>query len=842
MRAQRFVACLGLTLVLLSAAVSAAPYTLEELFTPPWPFGRSHWPVALSDDGCYLACGWNAEGLMTRDLWAYDVEVGQWYQRTDLRPEREARRRREFDRDLMQERQEWEEEHAKDDEGDDADAAGENADESTKVEEFDESERIEEFEKDLKKELDEFGGVSEVVFRRGAPEVFWIFEGAVYSLDLADPLADVRQRLRHEQGFYHLQRVDHQDVFLLTSDSDVFLWWPVDGRLRQLTSGGCGDFDNASYFAISNDLRWLATVQRDYTSVRKQRMPDLLAEDPFYTEHYHVRPADTPESVKLLLFDLSETPPWPVEVEMVEEPFYQVEYMAWSPAEGDQRLLFCTISGDGHDYRVHLIEPLTIAEAGDDEYTKSLIYREQDDAWINWARTRAAWAFDGKFILQSEYEGLAGVYRLAEREVEAATAQLTNAAEEPVEADNSAAEAEDEEEGEESYGSHVPQPLYAGESEVVGIRPLKHSANAFITHLYPDPATCTLGLLNLDSGALTLLTPSDGWCHLSAVNDKETLLAYSRATAHQFTELALVSLPSSDDSVALAEQVVGVRQDQQFAEWVDSWDVRFITVPIEEFTEYEEIYREPGTIEQGEIAVKLWLPPGWERDGSYPLLVWAHGAGYAQTVRREADFLKLFHPWVADELGWIVAEVDYRGSAGYGRDWRIDVWGRLGHPETDDLVAVKRYLVEHYGADSQRTALWGWSYGGFLTLMAMGLAPDQFPVGCAVAPVNRWENYFYWYSRMRLGDPAEHEEEYDRSAPETYLEYVTGDVLIIHGLRDDNTLFQSVAQYLEKGHEEGINVELKLFPSDAHGISNEFHYVRVFEAIVDFCQDHWPVS
>ena len=108
------------------------------------------------------------------------------------------------------------------------------------------------------------------------------------------------------------------------------------------------------------------------------------------------------------------------------------------------------------------------------------------------------------------------------------------------------------------------------------------------------------------------------------------------------------------------------------------------------------------TGEGGDISVKLWLPPDWSPDGKYPLLVWAHGAGYAQTVTREPGFYKLFHPWVAEQRGWLVAEVDYRGSEGYGRDWRVDVWGRMGHPETDDLVAVKHFLVESYGADPRR--------------------------------------------------------------------------------------------------------------------------------------------
>jgi dipeptidyl aminopeptidase/acylaminoacyl peptidase len=303
-----------------------------------------------------------------------------------------------------------------------------------------------------------------------------------------------------------------------------------------------------------------------------------------------------------------------------------------------------------------------------------------------------------------------------------------------------------------------------------------------------------------------------------ALSEDEQLLAYTLTTETRNADLHLYRLDGSEPP-----QLVLDRNSDAWLSWTATWHQQFVAVPGD----------------GGDIPVKLWLPPDWRAGKSYPLLIWLHGAGYAQTVNREPGFYKVFHPWVAEELGWIVAEVDYRGSAGYGRDWRVAVWGQLGHPEVDDIVAVKDYFVGNYGADPMRTALWGWSYGGFLTLMALGLAPEDFPIGCAVAPVNRWENYFYWYSTCRLGHPDENKENYERSAAETYLENVTGDLLILHGLRDDNTLFQSIAQYLEKSHELGVDIELKLFPSDNHGIGNEHHYVRLFEAIINFCTSHW---
>ena len=100
---------IALLLVFSNSAYAESPFTLEDIFTPPYPFGTSAASISISDDGAYLACGWDAEAESIRDLWIYNIENGVWTQRTDLWPDREARLRREFNRELAQERADWEE-------------------------------------------------------------------------------------------------------------------------------------------------------------------------------------------------------------------------------------------------------------------------------------------------------------------------------------------------------------------------------------------------------------------------------------------------------------------------------------------------------------------------------------------------------------------------------------------------------------------------------------------------------------------------------------------------------------------------------------------------------------
>jgi len=878
----------------LSAAPARAPFTLEQIYTPPYPFGLTPRMLALSDDGAWLACGYNAAGYPCRDLWVYSVASRAWFQRTDLWPDKEARLRRDFACELRKARAEWEKAHPPEKQESGQQAAGSGQEEKKEKQEFDEAKRIEDFEKEVRKQRLSFGGVGQILFRRASHEVLYVVDGAVFSLELDAAAAEPFERLRHEQGFGNLSRIDDCDALLLESDADLLEWWPdaeggaTAGRLRQLTSGGYGDLTHTEGYAISAAReggragRWLAYATRDYTAARKTQIPDLLPADPSVTPSYHVRPGDTPERCSLTLLDLDAQPPWPVEVKLADEPYYYVAAIAWTPASagggtGSDRLLLGVVSGDTREYKVYVITPPAIDEA---DPAVELLYREHDDKWLNWDRTSVVWSADGRVLLQSERDGMSALYELVEKQAAAADASAdayaagathgspssdggggvtppsstTPAAggETPPLPDQtgetSLAPTEETQAPAEDFGTREPKTLLRLAHEVLGFTPLRHSPRALVKLQAPDATAAGWGVLSLENGSFAMLTPGEGWRGDElACSEDESRIAYLAGDERHMLSLAMAELPADqprssaqnvpqvaadassspmplfDPLPVTTEKIILDRTQPQWQAWADSWDQQFIDVPGD----------------GGPIPVKLHLPPKWRAGASYPLLLWAHGGGYYQADWRQPGFLELFHPWLAAEKGWIVAEVDYRGSSGYGRDWRVDVWGDLGHHEVDDLVAVKHYLMDKYGADAKRTALWGWSYGGYLTLMALGLKPGEFPVGCAVAPVTRWENYFAYFSQCRLGLPADNPREYEQSSAETYLKDVKDHLLIIHGLRDDNTVFQSVAQYLEKSHELGVDVELDLFPSDSHGIGNEQHYIRVFQAVVEYCEANW---
>ena len=147
-----------------------------------------------------------------------------------------------------------------------------------------------------------------------------------------------------------------------------------------------------------------------------------------------------------------------------------------------------------------------------------------------------------------------------------------------------------------------------------------------------------------------------------------------------------------------------------------------------------------------EVYARLFTPEmiGAERDPAHPGVVFVHGAGYLQNAHKywATSYFReyMFHNLLAAR-GYVVLDVDYRASSGYGRDWRTAIYRHMGGKDLDDVVDGARYLVDHERVDAKRIGVYGGSYGGFITLMAMFTTPDVFAAGAALRPVTDWAHY-----------------------------------------------------------------------------------------------------
>ncbi len=228
------------------------------------------------------------------------------------------------------------------------------------------------------------------------------------------------------------------------------------------------------------------------------------------------------------------------------------------------------------------------------------------------------------------------------------------------------------------------------------------------------------------------------------------------------------------------------------------------------------------------VAGRLLLPPGYDPDNPKlkprPAVVYIHGSGYATSVLKQwgsyQELRYVFNNYLASK-GYVIFEMDYRGSTGYGRDWRSGVYLNMAGPDLDDVLGAVEYLKRLKNVDTARLGIWGVSYGGFMTAAALFKAPDVFKAGAAFSGVYDWENYNAGYTEQRLTKPDENPEAYRRSSPVWFSSNLKNHLLLVHGIVDDNVMFQDAVQLSEKLIHENKAFEEAFYPEEAHGFTRD---------------------
>lgn len=217
-----------------------------------------------------------------------------------------------------------------------------------------------------------------------------------------------------------------------------------------------------------------------------------------------------------------------------------------------------------------------------------------------------------------------------------------------------------------------------------------------------------------------------------------------------------------------------------------------------------------------------------------PAVVFIHGAGYLQDSHEGWSYYfreHLYHDLLA-RRGYVVISMDYRASAGYGRDWRTAIYRQMGYPELDDLEDGVAWLARERGVDPARVGCYGGSYGGFLTLMAMFTRPSLFACGAALRPVTDWAHYNEGYTSNILNVPAVDPASFEKSSPIEHAAGLIGHLLICHGMLDDNVLFQDTVRLAQRLIElKKENWEVAMYPVEAHGFTEPTSWLDEFRRI-----------
>jgi dipeptidyl-peptidase-4 len=218
-----------------------------------------------------------------------------------------------------------------------------------------------------------------------------------------------------------------------------------------------------------------------------------------------------------------------------------------------------------------------------------------------------------------------------------------------------------------------------------------------------------------------------------------------------------------------------------------------------------------------QLYAKLIKPDGFDPAKKYPAIVLVYGGpGAQQVVDRwsNADLAQVYA-----QAGYVVWALDNRGSIGRGHGFETPIYHRLGEIELEDQKTGVERLVAMGFVDPKRVGIYGWSYGGFMTLNALLNAPDLFRCGIAGAPVTSWQNYDTIYTERYMGLPSENQDGYKDTSLLPQAEHLASKLMLVHNFEDDNVLFQNTLQMMNALEQADKQFEFKLYPQKTHGVT-----------------------
>jgi dipeptidyl aminopeptidase/acylaminoacyl peptidase len=366
-----------------------------------------------------------------------------------------------------------------------------------------------------------------------------------------------------------------------------------------------------------------------------------------------------------------------------------------------------------------------------------------------------------------------------------------------------------------SLASGQPTALTSGNFELADLRMSRDRTTWYFTSTEVHPGEHQVYSMPIGGGPRTRLTAATGWHDYTLSPDEKTIaLVYSN--------------PTEPGDLYLMPNQPSARTQ------------RLTTSTTDEFRSYPWQAGEVVTFDDGEghtIHAEVWKPA--KPHPARPAIIQVHGAGWAQGVAKRWGGAFPFMQYLAQE-GYTVMNLDYRGSRGYGRDFRTGIYRHMGETEIKSALAAVEVLVKQYKVDRDRIGIYGASYGGFFTLMALFKHPGVFAAGAAHAPVTDWAHYNHGYTTRILNNPFNDTEAYERSSPIYFAEGLKDHLLITHGVQDDNVHFQDSVRLAQRLMElRKDNWDLIPYPIEPHGFVQDYsrldemrRRVRLFDRVL----------
>ena len=236
------------------------------------------------------------------------------------------------------------------------------------------------------------------------------------------------------------------------------------------------------------------------------------------------------------------------------------------------------------------------------------------------------------------------------------------------------------------------------------------------------------------------------------------------------------------------------------------------------------------------LHFQLLTPTGFDPDKQYPAVVFLYGGPGDGRVKKSwgpVDFNQ-----VLARNGFVVFTVDNRGTSNRGTEFERVLYRNMGEVEVLDQILGLDWLKSQPWVDAENVGMYGWSYGGYMTLMSLLKKPGALKAGIAGAPVTNWRLYDTHYTERFMGDPNDGDGKYEISSPMTYAGELADKLLIIHGMADDNVFFDNTVQMIDALQEAGKQFEMMTYPGKRHRITGETERVHLWQLQLDFFNRH----
>ncbi|NVK22448.1 MAG: S9 family peptidase [Kangiellaceae bacterium] len=343
-----------------------------------------------------------------------------------------------------------------------------------------------------------------------------------------------------------------------------------------------------------------------------------------------------------------------------------------------------------------------------------------------------------------------------------------------------------------------------------------HTSN----HLYyrankKHPGVYEVYKVNLDNGKSQAVTDLGGKNdYVLSPNGQQLIIEHSEALRHP--DLYLIASHGGE-----ATRLTDTMSEKfKKMDWVQP---EFIEVPSREA--------------DAPIYARLYKPKDFDasRADKYPAVIFIHGAGYLQNAHQGWSLYFrefMFHTFLTQK-GYVVLDMDYRASAGYGRDWRTAIYRQMGTPEVIDLQDGADWLATNANVNRNKVGIYGGSYGGFLTFMALFTAPDAFAAGASLRPVTDWAHYNHPYTSNILNTPEVDPIAFERSSPIEFAEGLNKPLLIAHGMVDDNVFFKDSVRLVQRliELEKTEYFETAIYPIEPHGFTEPSSWLDEYKRI-----------